>query len=317
VVGMTIARPGTSSSTLQARWDLSTLKPHSEEQDHSNLERVARADAEHPVPRAHLDKGKALAAKRKTPLECHRELGPDVQKELPLRAVQNSFAKLRQKKQMMSVSEFADYLQSRKLDVNSCDSIPDGLWVLWYEVRTDYCAVMFFITELVRLVLDACQKSAASLSPFRCQSDFTGNIVHSGLKLGILGCPVFHRSKRNERWRRFLAPTMFVWCPYEDSEHCVPVRGFVFMKQLLCSLLTSPPPVPFYAQLNSDWSGAMQKAHREALSDAPLLLHDLEHLYKNLDRRNDVDSVEAVKKLFRLMPFLPMPMLQMLFGKQA
>ena len=130
------------------------LKPHSEEQDHSNVERVARADAEHPVPRAHLDKGKALAAKRKTPLECHRELGPDVQKELPLRAVQNSFAKLRQKKQKMSVSEFADYLQSRKLDVNSCDSIPDGLWVLWYEVRTDYCAVMFFITELVRLVLD-------------------------------------------------------------------------------------------------------------------------------------------------------------------
>ena len=97
----------------------------------------------------------------------------------------------------------------------------------------------------------------------------------------------------------------------------MPVRGFVFMKQLLCSLLTSPPPVPFYAQLNSDWSGAMQKAHREALSDAPLLLHDLEHLYKNLDRRNDVDSVEAVKKLFRLMALLPMPMLQMLFGKQA
>ena len=84
--------------------------------------------------------------------------------------------------------------------------------MLSHIVRSDWISVVFTIIDLAREFVRVYAAAAQPMS-LVAQTDFTGELVVSNLKLGIIGGAAYHRHADGQdsgRWRQLLLP---VSCP--------------------------------------------------------------------------------------------------------
>ena len=185
---------------------------------------VARRDAKNPVPRHMLQQAKQMGIDNsKRPLA----INADLEIPLPGRTVQSSVAKARRKSlgDAVTVQSLRDWLEKRRLGDD--DNVPtQGCQVLWTDIRQVYIGFVFIFGNVSHRFLDILEQcDVRPLPPLVTQCDYTGDLLLCGARLGVIGLPVYHRSKEGtvaeRRWRKALVPGCLVVNPFEDADHYV------------------------------------------------------------------------------------------------
>jgi hypothetical protein len=237
-------------------------RPHSSESSHAAGDRVARKDAKNPVPRHVLEQAKQMAVdNNKRPVLINAEL----ESPLPGRSLQSSVAKRRKKSlgDPVTVQSLQQWLEKRRL--NDDDEVPkQGCQVLWTDVRQVYIGFVFAFGNLLHRFLDILEQ--CDIQPrIVTQCDYTGDLLLCGAHLGVIGLPVYHRSKEGtdaeRRWRKALVPGCLVVNPFEDADHYV--LGFQWLRHVLIKMCAQRGlDCPEWGQCNGDWTKSLRKHYQ-------------------------------------------------------
>ena len=166
------------------------------------------------------------------------------------------------------LQELTQYLTEKSCDLDQ-ESLPrSGLVVLWKDVRQIYTGFCFSFANLVNKFLDVVQSSGATVA-MMTQCDYTGDLVYSGDHIGVLGLPLYHRSREGtvsqRRWWKCLIPATVVYSPWEDADHYT--IGFRNLRKLLSKMCEDRGmQFPGLGQCNGDWTKSLRKHYQESLS---------------------------------------------------
>ena len=300
------------------------FQPHSGESDHASGPRVARASSSHPVPRASIQKVKALAEeshRSKRPLEINMQLEDPLPGQVVQRAVSKHSKSLRSSERSLEIKELRDFLESHYCNLET-NNIPNtGLVTLHFDVRNCYLAMGWTFGDLIKTLSDALVQQPQQWG-LVAQADYSGQVSWSNSRICVIGVQLYHRdsdaSSRQEdrRWRKVLIPISFVMNPFEDSDHYR--LGFSWAKSVIVNVCCSKGldvPSPIFHTVHGDWTRALQRECTEPLGSQgwskslachtqvevfladglrdPLrfcdhVICDLEHLYRHIKSRDDL-----------------------------
>ena len=120
------------------------------------------------------------------------------------------------------------------------------------------------------------------------QADFLFKVVWHGYALGVLGCQVYH--KVGGCWKKHFLPLLFILGLAEDTSHYgLLYEAAQLLLQLECLRQKLPCPQRWFRQMHTDHTAASIAAG-EAVLPGTTLVHDLEHLFRNLRRHQCEDA---------------------------